>query len=235
MLRITSTDLKNWAPARDCQEHLPLLVRRLIRASVVNIQKILIPAGDNVILPGFDGTVELITGTEYVPSGISVWELGSNKDYKDKAEGEFKKRSTTINRADAANTTFVFVTPYVWSDKDTWVKEKDQAGIWKKVEVIDGQVLEEWIEQCPGVGNWLAKFLHLPLGNIQPLVQYWEEWSKSIQYTISPTLVLSGRERAARKFTDFLVGTPRILSIKALTVQEAIAFCAAVIEKMILT
>jgi hypothetical protein len=59
MQRITSTDLENWASTRDCQEHLPLFVRKLIRASPIKILNILFPAGDNVILPGYDGILEV--------------------------------------------------------------------------------------------------------------------------------------------------------------------------------
>lgn len=102
MRRITSTDLSNWALTRDCQEHLPLLIRKLVRASPVNILKMLIPAGDNVILPGYDGTVEVVDGTEYVPSGKSIWEMGSGKDFKNKAERDFKKRSKEIDSTEAS-------------------------------------------------------------------------------------------------------------------------------------
>lgn len=232
MRRITSTDLANWAPTRDCQGHLPLLVRRLIRASHITIIKILIPAGDNVILPGYDGMVEVVDGTEYVPSGKSRWEMGSGRDFKDKAEREFNKRSKQIDPSQAASITFVFVTPYVWTDVDSWVNEKEEKKIWKNLKVIDGQVLEEWIEQFPNVGSWLAKFLSTPFANIQPLDQFWEEWSKNLKYSISSTLVVSGREKEVKELTDFLFDTYSLLSIKASTIEEVIAFIAATIERM---
>lgn len=232
MKRITSNDLSNWAPTRDCQEHLPLLVRKLIRASAVNVQRLLIPAGDNVILPGFDGTVELIDGNDYLPAGHSVWEIGSGKDFKEKAEKDFTKRSSAIDKAEAANNSFVFVTPYIWSNKEEWTREKKATRIWKNVLVIDGLILEEWMEQCQSVGVWLSKYLQLPLGGVQPLEQFWQEWSKSLKYSISPTLVVAGREKGVESFTDFLLNLPSIVSVKAYTVQEAIAFCSAVIERM---
>ena len=34
---IDTTDLKNWASRRDCQGYLPLVIRRLIRATVADI------------------------------------------------------------------------------------------------------------------------------------------------------------------------------------------------------
>ena len=73
---INSTDLKLWAPRRDCQENLPLLVRRLIRAHVTKIKNIKFPAGDNILIGGWDGILESDDENEYIPKGISVWEVG---------------------------------------------------------------------------------------------------------------------------------------------------------------
>ncbi len=232
MKRITSNHLLNWAPTRDCQDILPLLIRKLIRASAVNVQRLLIPVGDNVILPGFDGTVELIDGNEYLPAGHSVWEIGSGKGFKEKGEKDFTKRSNAIDKTEAANISFVFVTPYIWINKEEWVKAKKATGVWKDVLVIDGLILEDWIEQCQSVGAWLSKYLQLPLGSIQPLEQFWQEWSKSLKYSISSTLVVAGRDKGVESFTDFLLNQSAILSVKAYTAQEAIAFCSAVIERL---
>lgn len=117
MKRITSLNLLNWASTRDCQEHLPLLIRKLIRASPVQVIKMLIPAGDNIILPGYDGSLDTIDGTENIPSGKSVWEIGTAKDYKKKAEEDFNKRNKSVEITEAQNMSFVFVTPYVWTKK----------------------------------------------------------------------------------------------------------------------
>ncbi|GAH48717.1 unnamed protein product, partial [marine sediment metagenome] len=49
---IDTTDLKNWASSRDCQGYLPLVIRRLIRATVKDISWISFPVGDSVIYSG---------------------------------------------------------------------------------------------------------------------------------------------------------------------------------------
>lgn len=232
MRRITSTDLTNWAPSRDCQGHLPLLIRKLIRASNVIITKILIPVGDNVNLPGYDGTLEVIKGTEYIPEGLSVWEIGSGRDFKAKAERDYTTRTDNIDIAEAAKASFIFVTPYVWTDKDTWIKGKEEKKIWKNVSVIDGLNIEDWLEQLPIVGAWLAKHLQVPFANIQPLESFWNEWSTNLKYSIPPTLVISGRENEIERLKLFLFNTPGIISIKSFTTEETIAFCAATIEKL---
>jgi len=232
MKRITSTDLTNWAPRRSCQDHLPLLIRKLIRASNVEVLKLLIPAGDNVILPGFDGSVEVATGTEYIPSGKSVWEIGSDKVIGKKANEEFNKRTNNIEDSEIADKAFVFVTPRVWTQKNDWLKKKKELGKWKDVWVIDGQVLEEWIEQQPSVGFWLAKFLEHPLGNVLALDQYWQEWSTGISNFIPSSMVVFGRENETAHLARFLNRTPNKLIIKAPTADEAVAFVAASVERM---
>lgn len=232
MQRITSTDLETWAPERDCQEHLPLLVRRLIRASPVNVLQMFFPAGDNVILPGYDGTLEVLEGTDHIPSGKSVWEIGSGKEPKAKAERDYKTRTKEVNDTDFVETTFVFVTPRVWSGKEEWAKQKREKEKWKDVQVIDGRVLEEWLEILPSVSAWLAKFLSNSFANVQPLEEFWKEWSENVQYSISSTLVVSSREEEVKILIEFLINPPSLLTIKASTIEEATAFVAASVESM---
>ena len=55
MRRIDATDLENWASRRDSQDCLPLVIRRLIRATVNMINSISFPAGESIVYPGWDG------------------------------------------------------------------------------------------------------------------------------------------------------------------------------------
>lgn len=232
MQRITATDLKTWAPKRDCQEHLPLLVRKLIRTSPVKVMKMCFPAGDNVILSGYDGILEVENGTDHIPSGKSVWEIGTGKEPKRKAASDYKARTEKVSDTDFLEITFVFVTPLVWTGKDDWAKQKREEEKWKDVQVIDGRVLEEWLELLPSVSAWLAKFLSTPFANIQPIEEFWKEWSENLEHKIPSTLVISGREAKVKKLTNFFTIPPSLLSVKASTAEEAIAFIAASIESM---
>src|ERR1700722_3709259 len=173
MKRITSTKLAAWAPENDCRENFGLLIRRLIWASPIKVIKMLFPAGDNVNLPGFDGILQVSGSYLYIPDGESVWEWGASKDYEGKANEEYKKRTYVLTKKEKSTLTFVFVTPYVWSDKGDWVKTKKKEKAWKDIRVIDGLILEEWIERLPAVSSWLAKFLNLPQGNALPLDRFW--------------------------------------------------------------
>jgi len=66
---IDTTDLKNWASRRDCQE--------------------------------------------YLPEGLSRWEVETNQEIKRKAEKDYQKRKTDTLRANPTETTFIFVTPRI--------------------------------------------------------------------------------------------------------------------------
>ena len=81
------------AGRRDCQETLPLLARKLIRATSNSIQNIIFPAGESIQHGGWDGVLEVIQGTDILPSGTSLWEFGSDRDPKTKAEKEYVKRT----------------------------------------------------------------------------------------------------------------------------------------------
>ena len=68
---LTATHLVRWADERRSQDSLPLLVRRLIVAST-NPVRIDMAAGDSVTRPGYDGIVQTVVGTSFVPPGQSV-------------------------------------------------------------------------------------------------------------------------------------------------------------------
>lgn len=227
---ITSTDLKNWAPERDCQENLPLLIRKLIRAESVYVSEIRFPSGDNIVLSGWDGRMKSEKATLNIPAGDSVWEIGCRKDYKEKIKKDYKSRTDNTLQIIPSETTFVFVTPYVWSEKDDWIKEKEKEGIWKAIQIIDGVVLEEWIENHSSVGAWLSKYLG-KTSEILPLDDYWSEWSSNSKHTISPTLVLSDRDANSNIFLNFIQQPAASIIIKSSTIYESIAFVAASVYK----
>ena len=66
---ITSTHLKQWADTKEFQSLLPELVRRLIFASVKQLDRLSFPSGDAVHLPGWDGFVSCRESIDLVPEG----------------------------------------------------------------------------------------------------------------------------------------------------------------------
>src|SRR5579859_6137492 len=92
MRLIDTSHLKLWAASRAAQGQLPRVVKLLIQA-VARPQKLRMPSGDAVWVPGYDGAVLNADESRFVPLGWSVWEVGTDSDFKDKANGDYDKRS----------------------------------------------------------------------------------------------------------------------------------------------
>jgi len=229
---ISSTDLENWASRRDCQAYLPLVIRRLIRATISRINFISFPAGDSIIYPGWDGRLESKEKTEYIPMGLSVWEIGTNRNIKNKAEDDYQKRKKNSSSLNPSEITFIFITPRIWSKKDKWIKEKNKEKFWKDVRAYDARDLEEWIEQAPAVGSWLAKYIGIYPGNVMSLEDWWNEWSQMTKTSLIPDLILAGRKKQMKQVKNWLNSDPSFLVVQALTKDEAIAFISSIIFKM---
>lgn len=108
---ITALHLKSWADAVDSRATLSELASSLIRASVSKITSIRFPTGDSAQMPGYDGRLVCSEGSLYVPEGESVWEFGTDLDYLNKANDDYRSRSEKPGAINTKDNTFVFVTP----------------------------------------------------------------------------------------------------------------------------
>jgi len=115
-----ASDLAAWADRRTAQGDLPLLVRRLIRATVTDLDELQVRTGEGVQLPGWDGIVRAGGATPYVPKGESRWEMSAGKKTGAKAEADWEKRTKGCGPHDAEHATFVFVTLRRWAGKEKW-------------------------------------------------------------------------------------------------------------------
>lgn len=222
---ITSTHLKQWADTRECQSLLPELVRRLICASVKQLDRLSFPSGDAVHMPGWDGIVLSPNHIDLVPEGKSLWECGVSKDVQTKANSDIRKREADSLGHIKSESTFVFVTPREWSEAANWVSA-NQSG-WKKVVVYTAVELEAWIEKCPAVGMWLADKMNvLNAGGYQLPDVYWLQWASGDKYVLPYQIVTAGRNHAMGKVLDACF-SPSNLDIQALTQSEALAFVIA--------
>ena len=140
-----AADLAQWANRLDAQGLLPKLIRRIILATSSEITRIGVRSEEGIRYPGFDGIIEAGKGNAFVPTGLSVWEMGVNQDAKGKAEGDYTKRTEDPLGVDPLQTTFVFVTPRRWSGKEDWVEDKRLSGTWRDVWVRDADDLETWL------------------------------------------------------------------------------------------
>jgi hypothetical protein len=227
---IDTADLRNWANRRDCQESLPLLVRKLIRATSTSIENIKFPSGENVLIGGWDGILQVKTGTEYIPSGTSLWEFGANSDVKGKADDDYAKRTTDPIGFNPAESTFIFVTPRLWTKADEWIAEKKKDGIWKDIKVINAEKLEEWLETAPTVGAWLSiqHFGKYP-APVQSVEDFWDEWSTGKNIQLNHQLLLGGRENEVKKIIK-LSEKPLVIPVQSLTREEALNFIISALK-----
>src|SRR4051794_30215335 len=114
IMLVNGTDLASWANRLDAQSQLPRLIRRLVLATVGRATGVSFRAGEGVQFGGWDGIVSVEAGNAFIPDGISGWEMGTNRDVKVKADGDYKTRSEDPGDLDPSQSAFVFVTPRRW-------------------------------------------------------------------------------------------------------------------------
>jgi len=229
---ITAHDINLWADRnpRRAQEELPLLVAKLILASVkpTNVH---IPSKDAILLKGWDGIVEVKAGNPFVTSGLSVWEFGTSKDYKRKANEDYKKRSEDPLEIDKTNATFVIVTSRIWEDKKNWEQEKNAEGKWKQVRVLDAVDLETWLHQCLGVHGWFARRMGKRPEGALDIEQAWGDWRFTTEPPSNENLVIAGRTEALENLIGKLKNEPSVIRVFGESKDEAYAFTLASIIK----
>lgn len=229
---IDSTAISQWfiGRRRDAQELLPHLVRKLIASTVRPgaIVKLHIPVGDDVARRGFDGLVEAKISTAQVPEGISVWEMGTNEDVKQKVDRDFAARMAVASK----DQTFVFVTPHPWDGKRSWVAERRAEGRWKNVVVLESVDLAAWLEDAPAVARWLARQMGIPAEGLRDIELFTAEFDATYGINVSDDLIISGRGKAVEELHQWLRGTNVATRVEGQSIEEASAFIAASVRKL---
>ena len=230
---ITRDQLASWADTPESKANFPYLISRLIRATTAKDTKVDIPWGSATYIGGWDGIVNSKEEARYIPEGISLWELGTNRNPESKANDDYKKRVEEPLGYPHKDATFVFVTPRTWTGKDKWVKRRKEENKWKDVIVYDGISLEQWLDEAPAVSRWFASQGYAGVCSSDGIItadECWEEWSCSGQLELTPACVLAGREVARDALIKLLEGNPSIIGVRASTKGEAIAFILATMK-----
>ncbi|WP_297191285.1 hypothetical protein [uncultured Porphyromonas sp.] len=230
---ITRDQLTSWADTPESKANFPHLISRLIRATTAKNTKVDIPWGSATYIGGWDGIVDSKEEARYVPEGISLWELGTDQNPKKKADADYKKRTKEPRGYTPQDATFVFVTPRIWTGKDTWVKRRKEEKKWKDVIVYDGISLAQWLDEAPAVSRWFASQGYAGVCSSEGIMtadECWEEWSCLEQLQLQPGCVLAGREVAREALIKLLEGNPSIIGVRASTKGEAIAFILATMK-----
>ena len=227
------------SPSRDGQELLPQLVSKLITASIPKeaIREFRFPYGDQIYLHGVDGILAVDDNVQnlYVPSGISLWEMGTSMDPRSKADKDFDNAKDKLAQAfpnvipavtpDKAS--FVFVTSTSW-EAGKWIGEKRQTSVWKSIKVIDAVALEKWFEECPGVMLWFADVCGLSTEGLYDAEQYLRKVGVDFGVSpISPELIVAGRDEDVKNLSDLVLQSNTEVCLRGESVEEAAAFLAS--------
>ena len=139
-----------------CSGLIPEFVYTLIAttASKDYLEKFYLPFGDDVSLKGFDGIVSYSQNHPYIPKGLSVWEIGTNKDPKRKFDADFSKAKEKLSKlsqdVDIHDVTYVAVFPRTisYQNKENWIRQKKKEGSeFKDIRIIDAFILAQWANQ----------------------------------------------------------------------------------------
>src|SRR5579862_2187610 len=231
-LLVNASDIDQWANRREAQDHIPLLLRRLVRATNASVTSSSFPAREAVQLGGWDGEVDAITATTYVPDGGSGWEIGAQKKVKAKADGDYTTRTDDPLGRTPSQTTFVFVTPRRWGGKKKWIRTRTAERVWREVRAYDADDLEQWLELAPAVHIWFSRLLGKSPSGVTDLETVWHDWRAATTTPLTPALLLAGRSDLSDAVVRWLDGPPSVLTLQAESRDEALAIVAATVEQL---
>jgi hypothetical protein len=228
---VTANDIKVWTASskRRAEEILPLLVKKLIIASC-KPTKIDFPTGDSVAIGGWDGILDVEEGDEFIPSGKSGWEFGTNENVKGKADDDYAKRLEKPSPFNLKEASFVFVTSRLWTKRDNWILTKQKDNQWKDVRGLNAEDLQNWLEQCPAVHRWFSKIIGKRSSNLLDIEQAWETFSNTTKVKLTTDFFLYERNDAVEKLNTLLAGQPNIIRVKSRLINEAYGFILSIIQ-----
>ena len=234
-MKITAGQIADWAATSEARGELPRLIRKLFHATGT-ITQASVPAGDSVTQSGFDGEVFSDTGNAWVPAGHSVWEMSCRGDVTQKANEDYAngldEQRRKVSLPGRSERTYVAVTARKWSQKKKWIRGKNKNGDWREVRAYDADDLEQWLEESPAVALEFGEILGLTGTGVESLSGYWGKWSTQCNPVITPHALLAGRAGTTESLISNIrdkaeAGARSFLSIKADSVEEAVAFTSA--------
>jgi transcriptional regulator with XRE-family HTH domain len=225
-------DLQEWAKYMDARSQFPILIRRLIHATSNSLRQIEFAAGEGSERKGWDGLVDAVVGTEYVPAGLSVWELGVGREPARKTQMDLRKRRGNPLGANPSEVTYISVTPRRWPRKSDWEKKTNELGVWKKVCVYDADNLEAWLELAPAVDVWFARLIGKRTEGMVDADEYWKNLTALSEPGLKPGVFLTSRDEELKALDQWLLGPPSSLAIEARSPAEVIDFLAAHLARL---
>jgi Phage integrase family len=231
---LDATVLDGWSTRREAQEILPKLIRLLVHGDVESrrLQLVTFRSGEGVQLGGWDGLVNADQAGQFVPSGMSAWELGTGADVSAKATADFETRTADPRVVSVKATTFVFVTSRRWRDKHLWAMQMAARSAWAGIRAYDADDLELWLELVPAAAAWFATVVGTRRVGVSSLAEAWPAFASATDPPLSRRLILDDREEVIGRLTHWLDEPPSILELEGESVQEVVAFVGAALESL---
>jgi len=228
---IDRIEIEKWGETLESKGLIPLLISRLVRATTDKNIFVEFPFGSATSIGGWDGIVDSRSQYGYVPEGRSLWEIGTEKNAKRKAEADYQKRTKDSLGNDIHECTFIFITTRFFREKAKWCQDKREEGKWKNIIAYDSRNIVEWLDNAPGVSNWFIEEIKgiRAAGLLVPQF-FWKEWSEGEIGVLPPSVITSGREKQSGQLLEFLQAPPAIKALRASSREEALAFVIASAE-----
>ena len=231
-LTIKAQQIQDWGENIIGARHLlPVLLRKLVHSTGHELRKVDFPGYDNAERKGWDGVVEAVAATPWVPEGKSGWEFGTNQRPNSKAESDYTARLKSVPPAERTECTFVFVTPRNWPGKTEWARSKQAAGDWKTVRAFDASDLEQWLEESIPAQVWLAEQLAIPVNGFETLDRCWQRWEEASEPKMRSSIFepsLIAYRDTLKKWLESPSERPFIVA--ADSKDEALAFLACLFQ-----
>lgn len=229
---VRAEHLNIWASRYTAPAEFPRLMRLLVWALVRAPRSVNFPADEAVRLAGYDGVVDIAEPIWGIPGGSSVWELGTNKNIKAKADEDYEKRSGDPVGVDPASTSFVFVTPRTWPEKAKWASARNLEKRWKEVLAFDAEDLVQWMEVSPPVAVWFSQMAALTPKGVRSLQGSLDDYRLATQPEFDPAGTLLGRQAQVDIVTRTLLSDPVTIELETMSQEEGEAFIGSCIAAL---
>lgn len=225
---IDREQLLQWGSTPAAGGDLPRLIRRLI-LETTTVEHIDFPGGGGVASGGFDGVVRTSAASDFVPAGLSVWEVSVQDGANAKADGDYDKRADTPDASRTADCTYVQVICRPWTNRLTWATKRTAEGRWREVRAYNVDSIETWLEQAPATRAWLARRIGLPADGVTPIDDWFQAWQDATDPPTTNDLVLAGRADQVDRLRELLIADPRIVTIGGDLRSEELRACVAAV------
>ena len=220
--QVSANEIDKWSLShtRQAQESLPLLVKKLILATV-EPKYIHFPSGDSILTGGWDGILDIDKGNAFVPEGKTVWEFGTNININKKAEDDYEKRTNSLADKEVS---YIFATTKTWAKKSEFEDEKNKEKKWKEVKGINADDLETWLSLAPSVHRWFARIIGKRPLNSFDTEQAFKQWSSQTKVSLVSNLVIRSREKQIKQLLNLLSQRASKIIVVSASEQESHAF-----------